>query len=483
MASRSKLDKPSIEDRLSGLPDAILCHILSLITTREAVQTSVLSHRWKNVWASVPILDLDEKKYHMDYVDRTLPAPLRYESSSFAQFVNCVLLFRSPINIHRFYLKTTMTSDASLIYGWITTAIEHNVVELDLCVEIPTEPHFEILRSLFLCSTLVSMKLLLSQDVSAITLGVKCFPCLKFFHVTVWCPDSDSMEKLFSCCPALEHLIIDGQLDDVSAYDINISGPKLKRLQISFTVHKFDMRSNVVNYVCQVFVNADAPTLDESDIYYDFSVSYSLKDAKCMRKAKIDFLDVDELDNLHCFVGLNDRVHMLFAGIVNVKHLSVSAALLGALDITDQLLLPTFDHLNHLVLQLQTCCCLQSLPTLLKLSPNLEHLVFENNTKFCADDNENEFVHEWGVPEFAPARLFSHLKTICLRDFMGCPNEMEVAKYLLKNGKGLHKVTIYVRFSEEKEMKLRPHIVALCTEISKFPRGSKTCEIDYQNFT
>ncbi|XP_024168725.2 F-box/LRR-repeat protein At3g59190 isoform X1 [Rosa chinensis] len=484
MASKSKLQKSSIEDRISGWPDAILCHILSCCTTREAVQTSVLSRRWKNVWASVPSLDLDEQKYHLDYVNRTLPRPLRYVLSSFPQFVNRLLLFRSPINIHRLHLKTTMTSDASLINAWISTAVKHNVVELDLCVETPTEPHFEIPKSVFLCNTLVSLKLWLSQDVSAVTPSAKCFPCLKFLHVTVWCPDSDSMEKLFSCCPALEHLIIDGQVDDVLAYNINISGPKLKRLQIGFIVHKFDTRSsNVVNYVCQIFVNADAPYLEELDIYYDFLVSYSLTDAKSMRKAKIDFLDVDELDNLHCFLGLADRVRRLFAEIFNVKYLSVSAAILGALGIKGQHLLPTFNNLKHLELQLQTCCCLQSLPTLLKLSPNLEHLVFENNTKFCADDNEDEFVHEWDAPEFVPVCLFSHLKTICLREFKGCPNEMEVAKYLVKHGKALNKVTIYTRFCEEKEMKLQPPIASLCLEVSKFPRGSKTCEIGFLTFT
>ena len=60
---------------------------------------------------------------------------------------------------------------------------------------------------------------------------------------------------------------------------------------------------------------------------------------------------------------------------------------------------------------------------------------------------------------------------------------MEVANYLVKHGNALNKVTIYTRFSEEKEMNLGPPIAALCSEVSKFPRGSKTCEIDFQTFT
>ncbi|PRQ25377.1 putative F-box domain-containing protein [Rosa chinensis] len=39
------------EDRINGFPDAILCHILSFFSIRQAVKTSILSHKWRNVWA------------------------------------------------------------------------------------------------------------------------------------------------------------------------------------------------------------------------------------------------------------------------------------------------------------------------------------------------------------------------------------------------------------------------------------------------
>lgn len=336
MAPKSKRRKSCSrnEDRISRLPDTILCHILSFFSTREAVKTSVLSHRWKNVWASVSNLDLDEEEYRLDYVCRTMPQLLQlndYDPDRFAQFVNRVLLFRCQGNIHRFRLVTKEMDDVSLIYAWISTAIRRSVVELDITVGTPTSPHFlhfEIPRSLFLCSTLMSLKLWLRRDISAITPSSNCFPCLKFLHVTVSYPDSDSMEKLFSCFPVLEDLIIDGELQDASAFNLDISAPKLKRLQIRFKVHKFAMRSganNFVNYMCQLFINADAPNLEEIDICYDFLVSYSLKNAKCLSKATIDFLDVRVLKVLDCFLGLSDRICQLFSGICNAKFLTVSA--------------------------------------------------------------------------------------------------------------------------------------------------------------
>ncbi|CAL4986893.1 unnamed protein product [Urochloa decumbens] len=46
-------------DRLSALPDCILHVIMSFMKARQAVQTCVLSKRWRYLWHSVPCLDID----------------------------------------------------------------------------------------------------------------------------------------------------------------------------------------------------------------------------------------------------------------------------------------------------------------------------------------------------------------------------------------------------------------------------------------
>ncbi|KAJ4759951.1 hypothetical protein LUZ62_070326 [Rhynchospora pubera] len=71
-------------DRLSSLPDDILIHILSFLRTREAVQTCILSKRWRNTWASVPVLNFHVSDYNEN------------ESWKFDQFVNGVLENRGP---------------------------------------------------------------------------------------------------------------------------------------------------------------------------------------------------------------------------------------------------------------------------------------------------------------------------------------------------------------------------------------------------
>jgi hypothetical protein len=73
------------EDRLSNLPDPLLHHILSFVDSEYAVQTCILSTRWKNLWKHLPTLTLDSsgfihQKNFTKFVSRILS--LRQQSTA-----------------------------------------------------------------------------------------------------------------------------------------------------------------------------------------------------------------------------------------------------------------------------------------------------------------------------------------------------------------------------------------------------------------
>ncbi|PPD78626.1 hypothetical protein GOBAR_DD24446 [Gossypium barbadense] len=74
-----------VEDRISSFPDPILCHILSFLPIKEAVRTSIISTKWRYLFASISTIKFDG--YSMsgltdrnidnfkNFVDRLLKSP------------------------------------------------------------------------------------------------------------------------------------------------------------------------------------------------------------------------------------------------------------------------------------------------------------------------------------------------------------------------------------------------------------------------
>ncbi|KAM0010245.1 putative F-box domain-containing protein [Helianthus debilis subsp. tardiflorus] len=130
----------NVEDRLSGLPEEIHSHILSLMPTKFTVRTSILSKRWRYSWMFVTNLDFDD--VHTDpirIVDRAL------ESYQMSQ----VELFR----LHFSKIRAL----ESKVSSWIDWAVRFNVRELDIHVI-----RLELPLSLLTCKTLTKLSIGLS---------------------------------------------------------------------------------------------------------------------------------------------------------------------------------------------------------------------------------------------------------------------------------------------------------------------------------
>ncbi|PRQ30768.1 putative F-box domain, FBD domain, leucine-rich repeat domain, L domain-containing protein [Rosa chinensis] len=427
--------KARVKDRISALPDEVLCKVLSCLDIRYAVRTTVLSPRWNNLWTSLPNLC-----FCNDYF---------IDDDAFMTFVDRVLFFRDSSDIKKFCLDFDEPKEENFcrIESWICTAIRRNVVELDLSVNLyPDYKTFELPRSLFTCKTLEVLSLKSNFIANPPKSG--CFPSLKVLEVLVRYPDLDnsSLEQIFAYCPVLEDLRIEGSLGECcDVLDFKISAPELKRLTIGLDIDSFD--DEKYNF----YINA--PKLEVFNLPAGDSSVFSFEiNAKSLFKANINLSS--------CCIHF-DSTNGLLEAISNVKQLSLSTRNLeGGV--------PAFDNLNHLELILGGSTCWRYLIEFLKRSPNLEHLVIKHD---CG------FKHEDFTPlEFVPVCMLSHLKTITIASFRGSQDNMRVAQYLLKYSEVLNKMIFTISEglpnAEEK---------ALYKEFLMFERGSKTCQVEIYN--
>ncbi|KAM5585564.1 hypothetical protein ABKV19_004781 [Rosa sericea] len=436
------------EDRLSALPDEVLCHILSFLPTKFAVMTTVLSKRWKNKWTAVSNLDFMDEAFHRDV--------------EFKRFVSWVLDFRGLSNIQKFKLECSryynfqrspyigmFTVDhrrdkyLSLIRRWIRTAIGRNVIELDLYIELFSERNdFVLPKSLFVCKTLEVLKIGPNFIISDLPQSVNFFPSLKFLDVSVHHPDNGSMQKLFPHFPLLEDLAIDGILGQKEDLKVNISAPKLKTLRIYLQVDRCDYHEH--NF------HIKAPNLENLDLMQDNFINFTLETPNSLVKAEVDVRGRYAKET-------PDHAIALPEGISNVKYLSLRDNTFEGCP------LPTFNNLNHLKLCLCDCNYGRLLTESLKSFPNLEHLDIEYRSLSR---------EELYLPEFVPFCLLSRLKTISIRGFEGHQVEMEAAKYLLKNGRLLKKMTIDTYYLHNK-------MEVLYKEFLMLQRGSLNCQVEF----
>lgn len=452
MDSKAKRQTPG--DRISELPDAILCHLLSFLPTLHAVRTTSLSTRWNNLWCtSAPIsLQFDSRDFSSARDFSYAPQQQR----RFMRFVDGVMkLCGSSCNIRKLCLHQSFAfkdEDFSCIHRWISTAIKNNVIELDLysfsinydfgnnLVEMPP--------SFYGCRSLVSLKL----DTNYITFTSGCFPSLKDLHVTSHNCIIGGTVKTFLNCPALEDLTIIGNMGrDVLV--VNISAPQLKTLTTD-------------SLECEFFV--DAQRLENLHVNMDWaclSSNYVLENSKSLVKAKIHLKYYMPPIYMYQYPSYVDIISTLLAGTSSVKCLTLLVP-----HYLEAHLLPHFENLNQLELDLRFFCW-ELVIDLLNKSPNLKHFLL--NLHRTAWDRDYKPVDP---SMLVPVCLSSHLKTISMLGFHGEQEEVEVLKYLLKYGEVLNKMTISPKnFVGSSACHTKEE---LCKEILLFQKGSETCQVE-----
>lgn len=213
------------EDRISNLPNELLCHILTFLPTKHAVGTSILSTKWKNLFPLIPNIKLvlDDKLLLNPESD-----PGRY-LIKFMKFADNLLnvTLRDVPSIHSFSLICHKFSHGRKISSWIQAALRLKAKRMDIRIRL-LKNHKFVLDSLYGCN-IFSLNLVLDFYLDAPAGCRFSLPNLKmlsvrgtrFIHVNA----------LLAGCPLLELLLVTCCICDAGE-KLQISLPFLKTLRL-----------------------------------------------------------------------------------------------------------------------------------------------------------------------------------------------------------------------------------------------------------
>lgn len=294
-------------DWISSLPDDIIYHILSFHSTKEAALTSVLSKRWRNLFALLPNLRFEEKDF--DYRDSDFGIPW-----SFIDFLERVLAVSGNSPLKKFSLKYRQNVvDSALINPWIRNVLSRGVLDL-LHIDIITKSEFSLPLEVFSCKTLVKLKLgkgfgiaMVPENASLPALKTLFLDCVRFYDHRHGC----SFEALVSACHVLEELAIVGEHWEHWKWCRTVSSPTLQRLTIDCEVSNDSIRSDFRS------ITFDTPSL----VYLKYSGFVS---------DKHPFVNLDALFEVKLTLALRKIPHNgnptnLIKGLRNVEVMDLSS--------------------------------------------------------------------------------------------------------------------------------------------------------------
>lgn len=225
---QSERDGKDERDRLSDLPDFVLLQIMKFMNTKHAVQTCVLSTRWKDLWKSLTNLAL----HSSDFTSLT----------HFSKFVSWVLSHRdSSISLHNLDLRRKGCIEPGLLDRVMTYAVSHNVQRLTIDVNLNFELGFKLHPCIFFCRSLTHLKLSIwavpSMTELPTSLQLPALESLHLEHVTFAANDNGCAEP-FSACHRLNTLVLDRCNLHRDAKFLCISNSKLSSLTIGSTIQE-----------------------------------------------------------------------------------------------------------------------------------------------------------------------------------------------------------------------------------------------------
>ncbi|XP_024009108.1 putative F-box/FBD/LRR-repeat protein At1g16940 [Eutrema salsugineum] len=411
-------------DIINQLPDSLLYEILLKLPTKDVVKTSLLCRRWRNVWKSVPGLDLDFNS-SVDFA--------KYE------FFDRFMDLNSDLCLQRVKLSYVEYRLNKYNEATINTVIDQqkNIQHLDVAskfdrVTIPPTIYTS-------CESLVSLKLYCASLPKPPHKSSVSLPCLKILdlqQIVFLADDNLCMEMLISACPALQTLTMD------KMYAVKVSSPSL----LSFCLNK-----NEYGYHHQATqVVLDTPRLKYLKLKHHFVERIIVNDLSSIVK-----LDLDDLINFGesfpGFLTLISRVRYFNLTIssdflrVNRKLLPKSESVIHNLSTLSVKDIPPLGYWEYLLLFLERC-------------PNLKSLVMGFQG------------YHYGINFYdVPHCVLSSLEFVEVRARHIADME-KLVSYFMANSTVLKKFTLCLYHMKNEDVKILDRLFTL-------PRRSRMCEL------
>ncbi|KAJ0669104.1 putative F-box domain, FBD domain, leucine-rich repeat domain superfamily [Helianthus annuus] len=423
----------NVDDRLSMMPEDILSRILSLMPTKFAARTSVLSKRWRYTWTSVTNLDFDYTRY-LRSNEKIIKKFVDGNEENFIKFVDRALKFcrTSHVKLFRLHVSNYHHAIGSSVSNWINSAVRLNVRELDICVI-----QSELPLSVFTCNTLTSLRLELSScDFGGWEFPSTIYlPCLKTLDI-VGC---NNPQAIHGCCPVLESLSLEVSCEE----DFVLNIPTLKWLKVLICRSGYSIVSKIMLCV---------PKLEYLFVDGVLSSFFEMEDVSSLVGASIACW--------HC------ELDFLLADILNklrgVQNLSIEK-----FPYTSPL--PIFPNMKQL--ELTGTWRQGEITQFLESCPELKILIidFVDWRDFKKQKPENSML--------IPACMLTNLTTIKFSKWDGDTCDMKFLEYMLGNALVLKTVTVFAR-----EKLLIEEDPCFCAQVLKIPRASPHCEIRFRTW-
>ncbi|KAK9733888.1 hypothetical protein RND81_04G098900 [Saponaria officinalis] len=432
-------------DRISSLPDELLGHILSFLPTLNAVQTSMLSTRWRYLFTLTTNLSFDEPQYF-----RFLDKP---SSKGFKRFINGVLALHIVTPIQKFSLKFRRTYEHDYqhqhLLVWISAAILKGVKHLELDM---SSREISLPNCIFYSQTLVTIDITtVIHKLDLKVPGLVCLPSLRVLKLdNVTFLDGESIKRFFGGCSQLKELVL---LDcELGTEYVDLSALALEKLTL---------------FWCRGHLEINAPNLTNLSYLCSWpndgvDMTFLLKNPCSPSTLEVGFRSYEFSGHIPQFVL------SLIRGAQNARELILTFDALKLLTRVDNNQLPTYAKLESLYLDY---CCYDTWKCVtfwLANSPQLKTIVFnEGLLKDTSCDTEQNW-----HPSAKLAPFSSNVETIEVHGFEGQKSELLLLNYLLENARVLKRLILYKCSSMKTEDELQ-----VSKELLMLPKASTYCTI------